>query len=509
MKLKPRAPAFATACRWLTMAWAAMLISPCLAQPPAPAPNVLLISLDDLNDWVGPLKGHPLARTPHMDRLAARGTTFLNAHCQAPLCNPSRTSLMLSLRPSTTGVYALEPWFRSVPSLKDRVPLFEHFRVKGYRTLGVGKLWHGGQPPKADVTREFTRLGSIASVESSFQLLRRPEKPFTRTPGGHPAMDWGPFPQRDEEHPDHRVATWAVEAIAGMPKDQPFLMGVGFSLPHVPCYAPAAWFAHFPDDDSLLPRVPEDDRQDVPDAAWRLHWKLPEPRLRWMRDSGQWRPMVRAYLASIAFADAQVGRVLDALDRAGLAQSTVVVLWSDHGWHLGEKGISGKNTLWERSTRVPLIFAGPGVATGARCMRPAELMDLYPTLAEMTRLAAPAGLEGLSLLPQLREAAAPRERPAITTHGPGNHAVRDERWRYIRYADGSEELYDMEKDPAEWTNLARRPEHDAQRARLARWLPAHDAPPAPGSRSRLVEWVDGGWRWEGAAIDPTARVPLN
>jgi arylsulfatase A-like enzyme len=158
---------------------------------------------------------------------------------------------------------------------------------------------------------------------------------------------------------------------------------------------------------------------------------------------------------------------------------------------------------------VPLIFAGPGVSAGATCAQPVELLDLYPTLADLTGQAAPAGLEGLSLLPQLRDAAAPRERPALTTHGPGNHALRDDRWRYIRYADGSEELYDLKNDPAEWTNLAKRPEHDADRARLARWLPARDAAPAPGSRSRLVEWVDGHWRWEGVTIKASAPVPMN
>ena len=180
---------------------------------------------------------------------------------------------------------------------------------------------------------------------------------------------------------------------------------------------------------------------------------------------------MRAYLASISFVDAQVGRVLDALEASGLEKNTVVVLWSDHGWHLGEKGITGKNTLWERSTRVPLIFAGPGVAAGAKCDRPAELLDIYPTLLDLCGLPANKANEGISLVPQLKDAKAARERPAITTHNPGNHGVRTEKWRYIRYADGSEELYDRAADPHEWTNLANEPKHADVKKELAKWMP--------------------------------------
>ena len=209
----------------------------------------------------------------------------------------------------------------------------------------------------------------------------------------------------------------------------------------------------------------------------------------------------------MSFADAQVGRVLDALRESGLEENTVVVLWSDHGWHLGEKGITGKNTLWERSTRVPLIVAGPGVAKGARCGRPAELLDVYPTLAELCGLPAKEGIDGVSLRPQLKDAKAPRDRPAVTTHGPGNHAVRTEAWRYIRYADGSEELYDVRADPNEWTNLSASAELARVKAELARWLPAADAPPMKGSRSRLLTFDGGVPMWEGQAIGPDDPLP--
>jgi choline-sulfatase len=461
-------------------------------------PNVLLIAVDDLNDWVGPLAGHPAVKTPHLDRLAARGTTFLNAHCQAPLCNPSRTSFLLSLRPSTTGVYALEPSHYALPELKKRISLFEHFKSSDYGVYSVGKLWHYGLSTEQR-QREVTELGIAGK-------LVRPEQPFTITPSKHPLVDWGPFPERDEQHYDYQTAQWGVEKLQARP-NEPFLLAVGFSLPHVPCYAPQKWFDLYPDDDSLLPEVKEDDRDDVPDFAWRLHWQLPEPRLKWLKESGQWRPLVRAYLASVSLMDAQIGRLLDALDNSGAAENTIIVVLGDHGWHLGEKGITGKNTLWERSTRVPLIFAGPGVAKESKCTSPAELLDLYPTLSDLCRLKAREDLEGHSLLPQLRDASAPRTQPAITTHGPGNHAMRTDRWRYIRYADGSEELYDMTADPHEWTNLVAEPKLSEIKRDLAAWLPKMSAPPAPGSTSRLVELKEGQFYWEGELIGKDETVP--
>jgi choline-sulfatase len=212
---------------------------------------------------------------------------------------------------------------------------------------------------------------------------------------------------------------------------------------------------------------------------------------------------VRAYLASTSFMDSQVGRVLDALAAAKLDKKTVVVLWSDHGWHLGEKGVTGKNTLWERSTRVPLIFAGPGVAA-ARCKRPVELLDLYPTLADLCGVKAPKGLEGHSLVPLLKKADAARPWPAITTHNQGNHAVRSERWRYVRYADGSEEMYDHENDPHEWANLAKEKKHAAVLAEHRKWLPKIDKPPAPGSAHRVLTYNAKTRKatWEGKVIVP-------
>jgi arylsulfatase A-like enzyme len=476
------------------------LVTTLLAVGPVVAadrPNVLFIAIDDLNDWVGCLKGHPQVQTPNMDRLAARGTLFADAHCQAPLCNPSRTSILTGLRPSTTGVYALAPWFRTAKGFERTETLFQFFHRHGYTTMTCGKVFHDAYPPKLDRVdgKEVDVWGHAGGWTA------RPKTKFVTTPDPNPLVDWGIFPDRDEDQDDWKVADWAIEHLRKPPNGS-FFLSVGFRHPHVPCYASKKWFDLYPEKTLQLPPVKDDDRDDLPRFASYLHWSLPEPRLAWLKEHHQWKPLVRAYLASVSFVDSQVGRVLDALKDTGLEENTVVVLWSDHGWHLGEKGITGKNTLWERSTHVPLIFAGPGIAGGARCERPAELLDLYPTLAELAGLPAKDGIEGHSLTPQLREAKAERKWPAITTHNQNNHAVRTERWRYIRYADGSEELYDRATDPNEWTNLAKDRKYADTIRELAAWLPKVNAKAVPGSAQRLLEVIDGKVYWEGKEIKP-------
>ena len=486
---------------------ATMLIAPISgsAAEPARKPNVLFIAIDDQNDWVGALGGHPLAKTPHLDRLAERGTVMLNAHCQAPLCNPSRTSLMLGLRPTTTGVYGLAPWFRTLDEWRDRVTLPQHFKAHGYRTLTAGKIYHGGAGGPQQRTKEFDVWGPAGGVGAKPPKKLIPPAPM----GNHPLMDWGVFPHRDEDKGDYHVASWAVEQIKAAPADQPFFLAAGFFLPHVPCYVTQKWFDLYPDDDSLLPKIKENDREDTPRFSWYLHWNLPEPRLKWVRDNNQWRNLARSYLASTSFVDAQIGRVLNALEEAGLAENTIVVVWGDHGWHLGEKAITGKNTLWERSTRVPLIFAGPGVSRGGRCNQPAELLDIYPTLAELCGSPARDDLEGHSLVPQLRKADAPRQWPAITSHNQGNHGIRTERWRFIRYADGSEELYDLQNDPHEWANLAAEPSSATVLAEHRKWLPKIDLPPAAGSANRVLTYDKANDEavWEGQTVRRSDPIP--
>jgi arylsulfatase A-like enzyme len=465
----------------------------------AERPNVVFIAIDDQNDWIGCLGGHPQVKTPHIDRLASRGTLFMNAHCQSPLCNSSRTSLMTGLRPSTTGVYGLAPWFRTIEEFKDQVTLPQYLAQHGYRTYSTGKIYHGPYGrQKGD--EEFDVLGPASSIGV------RPKEKLVRTPQDHPLMDWGTFDHRDEDKGDWQVASWAVEQLDAKPRE-PFFLSVGFFLPHVPCYATQTWFDLYPKDTLILPPMMRNDRDDTPRFSWYLHWKLPEPRFKFLEEENQWRNLVRSYLACTSFVDGQVGRVLDALKRNGLEEETIVVLWSDHGWHLGEKLVTGKNTLWDRSTRVPLIFAGPGAAPGAACKRPAELLDMYPTLVELCGLPAKGGLEGHSLVPQLKDARAARKWPAITTHNHDNHGVRSEDWRYIRYADGSEELYDMRADPNEWENLAGQSRFDNVVAEHRGWLPKSNAKPAPGSRHRILIYEDGKANWEGEDIGEDEPIP--
>jgi choline-sulfatase len=496
-----------------------------LSAAAAKKPNVLFIAIDDQNDWIGHLGGHPMAKTPHLDKLAARGTSFLNAHCQSPLCNPSRTSLLLGLRPTTTGIYGLSPWFRTLPEWKDRVALPQHFENNGYRTAATGKIYHGGTGGGGGAAgkgkaKAKTGAADVAPVRPEFQVTapyggvgtRPPKKLVPATPmGNNPLVDWGVWPldNDDTEKGDYKVASWTVEQIKSAPKDQPFFLAAGFFLPHVPCYATQKWFDLYPDDDSVLPKILENDRADTPRFSWYLHWSLPEPRLQWVKENNQWRNLVRSYLACTSFVDAQVGRLLAALDEAGIADNTIVVLWGDHGWHLGEKGITGKNTLWDRGTKVPLIFAGPGVKGGQRTLQPAELLDIYPTLVELAGLPPRSDLEGLSLVPQLKNGATKRVRPAITSHNQGNHGIRSERWRYIRYADDTEELYDMQNDPNEWTNLAGKPEHAAVIAEHKKWLPKIDRAPAPNSANRVLTYdrkTDEAV-WEGTTVRRSDPIP--
>ncbi|MCX6839828.1 MAG: sulfatase [Verrucomicrobia bacterium] len=434
----------------------------CPALNAADKPNILFIAIDDQNDWIGHLGGHPMAKTPNIDKLAARGTTFLNAHCNMPLCNPSRTSLLLGLRPTTTGIYGLSPWFRTLPQWKDRVALPQHFENNGYLTAATGKIYHGGtgggggggkgknaakKTPAAQP--EFMRTAPLGGVGTKPPQKLTPPAPM----GNHPAMDWG---------------VW--------PKDKKIL---------------------------------ENDRQDTPRFSWYIHWELPEPRLKWIKENNQWRNLVRSYLACTSFVDSQIGRLMTALDEAGVADNTIVVLWGDHGWHLGEKEITGKNTLWDRGTKVPLIFAGPGVKGGQRCLQPAELLDIYPTLIDLAGLPKRDDLEGLSLIPQLTNAATKRERPAITSHNQGNHGIRSENWRYIHYADGSEELYDMVNDPNEWHNVAAKPENAAIIAEHKKWLPKIDVPPAPNSASRVLTYDKATDEavWEGKTVKRGDPIP--
>jgi len=464
----------------------------------SPPPDVLMIAVDDLNDWVGCLGSYGgTVHTPHVDRLAGRGTLFTNAHCAAPVCNPSRAALMTGLQPSNSGVYHNGQWWR--PHLPDVATLNEHFRAHGYETLGGGKIYHhtlGNNPPAAwdhyqpQVHDNPWHFVFPVARQTVIKAGRHWPEGFPlngleavaeahRPPSNYREFDWGPMARDDLEVGDGRVVGWAMETLARR-RDRPLFLAVGIYRPHLAWYAPQRHFDRYPLDRIVLPPRNADDLDDVPPAGRRMAGQRSADFELILRED-RYREAVQAYLASISFADALVGRLIETLQQSGRAERTIVVLWSDHGWHLGEKGTWHKMTLWRRATRVPLIVVAPGVTTaGAQCDRPISLLDIYPTLVELCGLPAPPQpLDGTSLAPLLVDPGASRERPALTTYLRGNHAVSGQRYRLIHYADGAEELYDLATDPHEWTNLAGHPQQRTVRDRLAQWLPSTNAPDAP------------------------------
>lgn len=426
-----------------------LLAPPCCAQDKTQKQsNILMIAIDDLNDWVGVLRGHPQARTPNIDRLAAKGVLFANAHAQAPICNPSRASIMTSLYPASTGIYFNTGAIQESPAARKNIVMPRRFEREGFHVSGAGKLFGGPQDEKY--------IPYYAGSFGGFGPL--PEKKLSAFDGVR-LWDWGAYPDRDEEMPDYKVATWAVEQLqAG--QSQPFFLAVGFYRPHVPLYAPQEWLDKYPLESIQLPSVPPADMDDLPPYVTSLRsWEdiYVEPTHDWIVKHNQWRRLVQAYLASVTFVDHQIGRVLDALEKSHYSDNTQIVLFSDHGFHLGEKQAWGKQTLWEVSTRVPMIVAGPGIGKGKVCMKPVQLLDIYPTLLELAGLEADPSHEGHSLVPLLEDPRARWPHMARTGFGPGNEAVRSERYRYIHYNDGSEEFYDHRHDPHEWHNQCDNP----------------------------------------------------
>ena len=430
-------------------------------------PNVLLIAVDDLNDWVGCLGGHPDTRTPNIDRLAGRGVLFSNAHCQAPICNPSRTSIMFGMRPSTTGFYDNKVHgARSEVFTSKHVSMPRAFAANGYKTLTTGKIYHQSALPPNDFEVIGPRPGARNELDKVIQTTRPEEM--------HPLWDFGPQDYDEEKFNDYVDATWAISKLQEN-HDRPFFMALGFYRPHVPFFSPERVY-NSPDlvDGFALPVVKDDDWSDLSDAAHDLTMTRTHlPRHSWMQenDNSKWKEAVQSYLASVRWTDEQLGRVLDALDASSYADNTIMVFYSDHGYHLGEKLRWSKVSLWECSTRVPMIISIPGGLKDRRCGRPVELLSIYPTLLELCGLNGEPELEGKSLKPLLLNPEAEWNHPAITSLMQNNHTVRTQRWRYIRYADGSEELYDHENDPNEWTNLANKSELAGEVARLKKLLP--------------------------------------
>jgi arylsulfatase A-like enzyme len=445
---------------------------------PQRRPNVLFIALDDLNDWIKVIDSETPIETPNIERLAGRGTLFTNAYCASAACNPSRTAILTGLRPTTSGVYGNKTdWRRALPGT---VTLPQHFRAHGYRAIGAGKIFHH-------------QYGGAFHDKASFDdFLMMPDPPDAPMPEtklngltkcGSRNTDWGPWPPDQADAIDVKTTDYVIEQLSRKHM-KPLFLAAGIFRPHMPFFAPQRFFDFYPPGDVTMPKTLEGDLDDLPTGARALlsskKWFFTELMKIEKESPGTWKEAVRSYQACATFADAQVGRILDALDRSDYAGNTIIVLWSDHGYHLGEKKHWEKFALWEKTNHVPSIIVAPPIGrAGSRCERPVSLIDIYPTLIELCGLEPKGELDGVSLVPLLQNPDAVWDRPALMTYQRGNHAVRDERWRYIRYADGTEELYDHSSDPNEWHNVAGRPANAKTIDRLKRWLPTKEALPAP------------------------------
>ena len=464
-------------------------------QPNERRPNVLFIALDDLNDWVGSLGGKTGIKTPNIDRLASEGILFTKAYCSAPSCTPSRTSILTGKSPSTTGIYDLIRYhWRDNPILADAVTLPQHFRNHGYRTMGSGKIFHA----LSWINENYgTNQNDARSWNEYFPSVDQPMPQDTWPEGSQQSdhvikwqpvakaeenrvppyyFDFSPLDIPDDSTSDYQVASWASEQLQ-QAHDTPFFLAAGFFRPHIPWFVPKKYFDLYPLEDIDLPLSPEDDLEDLGETgrqigAERRRWH------QWLVNNGLWKEALQAYMASVSYADAQIGRILDALANGPNADNTIVILWSDHGFHLGEKQTWEKFTLWEESGRIPLIIKAPGVSIpGSRFNKPVSLLDIYPTLADLCDLPDVEGLDGESLKPYIVNPDEEDDRFVVTTFGYMNHAVRSSRWRYICYEDGSEELYDHDHDSGEFYNLATKKEYEGVKRVLKRKIPKANVKP--------------------------------
>lgn len=455
----------------------------------AEKPDILFIAIDDLNDYISPLANHPGIQTPNFDRLAKQSVTFTNAHCAAPACHPSRVAVMTGVHPETSGIYrnlfgAHGPrWRDESPALKKAVVLSQHFRNHGYRAVGGGKIFHtlqwtpGDSQNDPDAWDDY-RGDPLDPISADWPrpMFTQPQNAgfIGKRPLGSHLFGAAVLDEPEETYGDHLVVDWAIEQMA-REEEKPTFLAVGLFRPHIPWEVSQKWFDLYAGDAAKLPEIQKDDLSDAHNHD-RRHWH------KWVADNDQWQHLMRGYLASISYVDHQLGRLLDAMEESPRWRNTIVVLWSDHGFHIGEKENWEKFALWQQTTRVPLFVRAPGVSgDGTVTKAPVTLTDIYPTLCYLAAIPAPEQCDGISFVPLLKNPTTKRKKPALTSfqfHGETepSHALSGERYRLIQYPDDFTEFYDTETDPNEFTNLADDPAYAKRMAELKAFLPTNEAP---------------------------------
>ncbi|MGL4632290.1 MAG: sulfatase [Leadbetterella sp.] len=401
--------------------------------------NILFISVDDLNHWVGYTGRNPQSLTPNIDKLSASGVSFKNAHCVSAVCCPSRASVMSGLYPHTSGVYRnVDDWRLAIPK---EITLPTFFKKNGYRVVAGGKIYHGGN---YDREEEFDSY--FHAQHPNFQKL------IDVKGVAGAGMSWAELSCPDTLMPDFQHATWAISELQKK-QEKPFFIALGFHKPHLPFQVPKKYFDPFPLESIQLPPYLATDLDDLPS---KQKSKAANPSdFESLKSDKEWKEVIRAYLASIHFVDDQIGRVLDALESSEFRNNTIVVLWGDHGWHLGEKNQFRKFTLWEEATRAPFIWRVPGITPlGKVSDQIVDLMSIYPTLASLCNFTIPNHIEGKDITTFLKKPSKKQDSYVLTAQEPGNFSIRDSKFRYIRYQNGDQELYDERIDPFEWKNLA-------------------------------------------------------
>ncbi|MGB7344110.1 MAG: sulfatase, partial [Pirellulaceae bacterium] len=453
-------------------------------------PNVLFISVDDLNDWVNLYGGHSQALTPNIDALAAKGAVvFQNAHCPGPVCGPSRSALLSGFMPHRSGVYGNSQNMLRSPLVQQHATMPEYFAKQDYQTISRGKIFHAhatanGQDKGQWAFESWHRGEGGNGVDRKRVTSRdknlingQPGAASKFTQGGGSEFAWGPTRGAIEETGDHKTAVWAAEQLS-LQHDKPFFLAVGLSKPHLPFYAPQSFYDLYPIDKVKANPILADDLDDILTPSGKPKFKPSEDFL-WLQENELLEEVTQAYLACVSYADACVGEIIRGLEDGPNANNTIVVLWGDHGWHLGEKLRYRKATGWIEATRLPLLIRTPAMTERRDCDRPVNLIDLFPTLIDYCGLPAKTEIDGKSLVPLLEDPTAKWDAATVTVFGQNNASVIGQRWHYISHSDGTRELYDLEEDPLEWNNLANNPTvlAKAARDRLAEFVPKQFADP--------------------------------